>query len=211
MNKSLLLSSLLMGLLMLVACEEEPVYNQLTQDQLRHLYFVDDDFVYNGETVESAGDVRFLLNGDEIVEIDVTTRISEVRTNGSVATNRFNVDGESELDMSSLGFRTVVINVDGSSSEDQQFMSLLISSSDGLLFDTVLPLPAHENLNAGPKELESVTVNGITYDDVYTFLRSDLNQYQFDFDGFERLYFAKDHGFILIETTNGLQLELFNN
>ena len=68
MNKSLLLSSLLMGLLMLVACEEEPVYNQLTQDPLRHLYSVVDDFGHNGEPVECAGAVRFLLDGVEIVE-----------------------------------------------------------------------------------------------------------------------------------------------
>ena len=102
----------------------KPVYNQLTPDQLRYLYLVDSNYIYSGETEELTRTVQFLKNGQKIINATVTTGISDARTSALVSTNRFNVHGSSELDISEEDLQLVSVEVRGSSSEYQRFQSL---------------------------------------------------------------------------------------
>ena len=208
-TKLIFLVSLILANFVLISCEDEPVYNQLISDQLRHLYLIDTTYTYSGETEEFTGTVQFLKNAQQIIDVKVTTRIRDFQTS-VISTNRFNVRGISEIELNQEGFRSVVVEVHGSSSEGNQDQLLYIGGNDRkeFYFSTSLPLPNRENPNTEFKELDTALVNGIIYNQVYKFTQEDLEQYQFDFDGFDRVYFAKDFGYILIETLDGLKLEL---
>lgn len=176
---------MLVGLLHLVSCfdEEDITYEQLTAEQLRHLYLLDTNFVYTGDPVERTDTVYFLLDKKDTVNVVVITQVNAF--DGSIFHGREKkVSGHSSLEFESGD--VTFANVSNSISiytHDSRSFSL---STENLL------------------KKDTAKVLGNIYSEVFK-LTQGKNESRF---GFDKVYFALDHGFVLIKLEDGTLYQL---
>mgnify|MGYP007022319569 CR=1 FL=1 len=199
--RTIMLFGVFGGLMHLITCSEEPVYRQLSGEQLEYLYAVDTNYMFSGETEEFYDTIYFLKNYKDTLEVPVRTRMS--RQLEVFNTGFYDINGVSDLDFKTETFKIGTVSLVGGTGH--------VSISLGILqtnFNSLIPTPPKNISMNETMPTDTAIVNGIVYQEVHKY--SAINQMDFLFilTGFNRVYFDKRFGFVLIETNNGTILEL---
>ncbi len=198
-TKYIIRLSLVISLLMIHGCclYESNTYEQLTADDLWHLYFDRDKVVCEEEEIEYKDSVSFLINARDTIKTAVMTRIWSSSINLGTTNN---ANGESyiyfERKTGFLEYNFAYIRLFrkyGAYSSKRTF--LVRKEYGGNDFKKVI---------SEPFTLDTAMILGRLYESVYKF---DLPRENGD-SGIKSVYFAKKYGFIKIEGHDGSKLEL---
>ncbi len=188
--------SLVISLLMIHGCclYESDSYEQLTADDLRHLYFDRDKVVCEEEEIEFKDSVTFLLNSRDTISTAAMTGIWSSSINLGTTNN---ANGESYIYFgSTTGFVYAYIRLFrkyGASSSKKTFLVRKEYGGNDI-----------KKVISEPFTLDTAIILGRLYESVYKF---DFPRENGDL-GIKSVYFAKKYGFIKIEGHDGSKLEL---
>ncbi len=176
--------------------EDSDFYEQLTTDDLSHLYFDRDKVVCEEEDIEFMDSVTFLLNSRDTVACAAKTLIwSTIDHSLGIS---YDANGKSSIIVDrNIGFSSATITIYKKYNKDYSSQKTIrVSKGDGGNdLDKVI---------SEPITLDTAMILGRLYESVYKF---DLPRENGDL-GIKSVYFAKKYGFIKIEGHDGSKLEL---
>ena len=182
---------LVISLLLILGCCVEYDFNeQLTADDLSHLYFDRDTVLCDEDGIEFTDSVTFLLSSRDTFTVAVNTSIWLVAHALGVS---YYASGKSSMLFDRrVGYYYASIKV------DRRFSSKTIRVSKGDGGNDLVKVISE------PITLDTAMILGRLYESVYKF---DLPRENGDL-GIKSVYFAKKYGFIKIEGHDGSKLEL---
>jgi hypothetical protein len=171
-------------------CVEYDFNEQLTADDLSHLYFDRDTVLCDEDGIEFTDSVTFLLSSRDTLTVAANTSIWLVAHALGIS---YYANGKSSISFDRrVGYYYASIKV------DRQFSSKTIRVSKG---DGGNDL---DKVISEPITLDTAIILGRLYESVYKF---DLPRENGEL-GIKSVYFAKKYGFIKIEGHDGSKLEL---
>jgi hypothetical protein len=180
------------AILALSACiiDLSVTYSQFTKDDLSHLYYDKDTFIYTGIDILFRDTIRYLLNDTGNINVTVTTKIYSYEY--PFPTYIKPVSGRSLMyfkESSGFDYANILVRAGGS----EKFFEIGANGTWGF---------SKQYLNTDTVQLDTANVLGKIYQNVYKFYppvegKTDIRL----------IYFAKKYGYIKIEKTNGTKIE----
>lgn len=174
--------------------KESDSYEQLSADDVSHLYFDRETVVCEKEDIEFTDSVTFLLNSRDTVIVAAKTRIWST-IDEPLHLGNYNANGKSNILFDKAkGFYYADIQLHRIF--DPSTKTFRVSKGDGGndLYKVI----------SEPITLDTAMILGRLYESVYKFDLPSENGHL----GIKSVYFAKKYGFIKIEGHDGSKLEL---
>lgn len=174
-------------------------YRQFTSDDLHHLYYNKDTLTYTGQQIYYGDTIYFLLNKTDTIKAPVVTSIRSWLPISAIL-NTEDICGQSDIYLpKSTGFRYIDIHIDRRTDSGylERRFEVGLFNTDYNGFQKIVY--SYESF-----PLDTMMVLNKLYSDVYKFHDSTDNNKS----RIKSVYFAKKYGYIKIESTDGIVLEL---
>jgi hypothetical protein len=185
-------------------CLENPdTYEQLSTDDLKHLYFNRDSVICEEEDIEFTDSVTFLLNSRDTITVAAKTKIWTT-IDEPLHLGNFDANGQSTIMFEKkTGFEFIQVSVyrslDWQYPSKKKYRVSLVNSDQVIIFSRIV-----DELINGVFPLDTASVLNLVYNQVYKYdLSKEGNE-----SNIKSVYFAKKYGFIKIEGHDGSKLEL---
>jgi len=172
-------------------------YTQFTSDDLSYLYYESDTLTFTGNSIHYEDTITFLLNRSEIIRVPVTTDIVSTVDPLWFNSNEAGIYGGSILKLNNeTGF--IYANVDVSrhhTFDEVSEKSFYVNVNGGFSY-------AIRFFNKDTIAVDTALVLGVHYKNVLKLKPDSLLRTKI-----RSIYFAKNFGFIKIETLDGKTME----